>query len=96
MFFQGLVYIILFISASWILWKYIIKPILEANGIQVEEDEDTTIRTSHTKKRDQMKKDFYEKSESADAAEEGVMISKGINELDERIEAADREMKEND
>lgn len=96
MFFQGLVYVAILLIAAWVLWKLIIKPILEGNGIQVEEDEDTTIRTSHTKKLDDMKEEFEKKVKSADAAEETVIISKGINELDERIKDADNKMKEND
>lgn len=95
MFFQALVYVAILVIAAWTVWKLIIKPILEGNGIQVEEDEDTTIRTSHTKKLDDMKKEFYKKTRSAEAAEESVMVSVELNNLDERIKDADEKIKDN-
>ena len=92
MFFQALLYICLIVGAVWVAWKFIVKPILEGQGIQVEEEEDKTIRTPHTKKLKQMKKDFAEKSKSAQAAEEGVIVSKGIDDLEDRINEADDKM----
>ena len=91
MWFANFTIIIIILIFVWVLWRNVIVPILEAKGIEV--DEDKSIETDHTKQLEELKKQFNDLSASAQAAEEGLNISRQIKALEARIKEADGERK---
>jgi len=83
MFFQMLIYILILISGAWILWKYVIQPLLQGTGI-IEEEEDP-IKTEYTKKLEKLQNELAEKEVSNEAIEECVEIKEKIKELERQI-----------
>jgi hypothetical protein len=92
MFFQALTYFALILVAAWSIWKWVVKPILEAKGIEVEDDPE--IITTQTKVLETLKKRYEEKSASAKAAREGLELAKEISILENEIKEADKKRKE--
>lgn len=87
MFVQSLIYIVIFLITAWVLWKYVIKDILEANNLIEEEP----IVTSYTKERDILRAKLDEKAVSANSAVECAELRKRIKELDDKIVEAEGE-----
>jgi Tfp pilus assembly protein PilO len=83
MFFQMLIYIVILISGAWILWKYVIQPLLQGTGV-IEEEEDP-IKTEYTKKLEKLKDELAEKEVSSEAIGECVSIKAQIKELERQI-----------
>jgi hypothetical protein len=94
MFFQALIYVFLIIVAVYLGWKFVVKPILEGKGIEVEEPPE--IQTKHTKTLDELKKEYAEKSASSKAAKEGLTLARKIAKMEEEIKKVDREMEDKD
>ena len=97
MFFQGLVYIAILIIGLWVAWRWIIAPILEAKGIDINEGDVPTleeIKTKHTEHLERLMDDLEQKKASSEAAKESAWIMREIKDLEREIEQAEEVMKE--
>lgn len=92
MFFAYLTEFLIVLVFVWIMWKKIIKPVLESKGIEVEDEPE--VITDHTKRLKKMKEEFKNKSASAQAATEGVELAKQIKDLEDVIKESDRNIKD--
>lgn len=81
--------VLIFLGFLYLVWLKIIKPLLESKGIEVDEEE--PITTSHTKELERLKRQFGEKSASAQAAKEGLELAKDIKYLEDKIKEAEGE-----
>jgi hypothetical protein len=97
MFAQFLIYIGLIIVALWIAWKFIIAPILEAKGIDIDEGDVPTleeIRTKHTEHLERLMAELEQKKASKEAAKESAWIMREIKDLEREIKDAEDIMTE--
>lgn len=92
MFFQALTYIAIILIAVWAIWKWVVKPVLEAQGIEVEDPPE--VITNQTKVLETLKKRYEEKSVSSKAALEGLELAKEISRLENEIKEANEKRKE--
>ena len=76
------------IIAAWVLWRFVIKSILEAHGIKI--DDDPVIKTKQTKTLDELKEKYLNQSASSKAANEGLLLAREIKKMEEEIKIADR------
>lgn len=91
MFFANITIIILLLVFLWVFWLKVIKPILIAKGIEV--DDEQPITTDHTKQLEKLKDEFEKLSASAKAAKNGLALAKQIKKLEQEIIDADSERK---
>lgn len=91
MFFARVIAFLVLLGGLWILWLKIIKPLLEAHGIEVDEEVPEVIETDQTKQLEILKEKFEKLSISAQAAEEGLELTKKIKELEEKMKDIDAE-----
>lgn len=91
MFAQALIYVFIVMTFAWLLWKWIVIPILKDMDIDYKEQ-----RTEYTKKLERLKEEYDEMTASAQAAEQGVEIMEKIKEMEDKIVEADRKMNEMD
>jgi len=89
MFFQAITTFLILILFAWLAWKWIIKPILAGHGIEVEDEK--SIVNQHTKTLDQLKKEYDDKSASAQASSEGLVLAKQIDAMSKFIKKNDQE-----
>ncbi len=97
MFAQFLIYVFLILIALWIAWKFIVAPLLEANGIDIDEGDEPTmeeIRTAHTQRLEKLMAELEEKKASQEAAKESVWMMREIKALEREIADAEKAMKE--
>ena len=87
--FARIVLFLIFLGGLYLLWLKIVKPILLARGVEVDEPEQ--IETSHTKELEKLQIKYEDKSASAKAAGEGLKLAKKIKELEEKIKDSDAE-----
>lgn len=82
-------YILGIMFFAWLTWKFVVKPILEDSGIEIEDKvTDYTIRLQ------KLQEEYDELTISAQAAEEGVKLLEQIRDLENKICEADEKMKE--
>lgn len=91
MFAQAIIYLLIAILFCWLLWKFVIKPIMEAYGIEIEED---IVITDQTRKLKKLREEAKLMSESAKAAEEGIEVAKDIKYFEDRIKESEEKIKE--
>lgn len=92
MFAQSLIYSIIFIVFVYAIWKFIITPILESQGVDVEGEQ--KIITEYTRKLGRLKEKHERLSTSADAAEESAQLTEQIKDLEDKIKEANERIKE--
>lgn len=91
MFFQFMIYILIFVAFILAVWKWIIRPILEGLGIQV--DEEPEVKTEHTKRLKKTKEEHKEKSASVHAVREEKNLKEELSKMDEEIKETERKIK---
>jgi len=97
MFAQFLFYVILIMIALWVAWEFIIKSILQAKGIDINEGDAPTmeeIKNAHTQRLENLMKELANKRAAQEAASESVYLMREIKELEDRIAHAEKTMKE--
>lgn len=83
MFFAGIISFLIFLGFAYIVWHFIILPILIDRGI-VDPDK-KEVKNKYTKELDRLKEELKEKEASRDAAEDIRDIQSQIERLEERI-----------
>jgi len=91
MFFAYITSFLIILGFLYLAWRKIGVPLLEARGVQV--DEDSPIVTDHTKQLEKLKTEFENLSASAKAAKDGLALAKQIKKLEAQIADAEAERK---
>lgn len=89
MFFMIIFYLLGILGFCWIIWNFLVKPILNDTGIEIED-----IVTEYTKQRDKLRAKYNELEKSAQAAEEGLELAREIKYWENRIADVEKRMKE--
>jgi len=91
MFFLRIIEILILIGFCWLLWKFIIKPILEGHGIEVDEPEE--IKTDYTKRLKKTKRTHAETKASVNAIRKEAKLTDAINDMTDEINRTEDEIK---
>lgn len=83
MFFQAIMYVLLFIGFCFVMWKFIIEPILKDKGIVIEEEKE--IKTAHTKELDRLREELKKAKVNEKAADEIEWLQKQIKQCEDKI-----------
>ena len=92
MFFHGIGVIIIILTGAWCLWKFIITPFLEHNGIEVDEEEE--VKTDHTKRLAKTKDEYVKKTASVNAIREEADLTDAIRGMEDEINRTEDEIKD--
>ena len=92
MFFQALIGIFLLAVFAFLVWHFIIAPILKANGIKVEEEK--PVETDRTRKLAKLKKKYIQMVTDGKATDEIYLMEAEIKNLEKQIAKRDLETKE--
>lgn len=93
MFFQALMYFLIFVGFIWVLWHFVIRELLKAHDIEVDEPEVDPL-TAMEMKRDSLQAKLDKLHKDADAAEDMVGITEEIKDLESQIADAETQIKE--
>jgi len=91
MFFQSLMYLLLFIGFLLAIWHFVIKTILEDTGIETEEKKE--VVTYHVINLKKKLKEYEEKKISLEAAQKNAELSKEISDIDSKIKELNEQIK---
>jgi septal ring factor EnvC (AmiA/AmiB activator) len=92
MFFQSLIYILLIVGFFYALWRLVLKDLLRAQGIEVDDPEVDPL-TAMELKRDGLQAKLDKLHKDADAAETMVDMTAEIKELEQQIADAETAIK---
>ena len=91
MFFAYITSVAIVLGFLWLIWKKVIQPLLEAHGVEV--DEEQPIETEHTKNLEKTKDEHAKKAISLKAVKEEQELKKDIDYFDDEIDRTKKEMK---
>lgn len=91
MFFAYMTTVVVFIVFVFILWKIIIKPIIESRGVEVTEE--ITLPTEYEVRRNRLRAEVEDDRKDADAAEDMVELHGEKADLEKVIDDAEKEIK---
>jgi septal ring factor EnvC (AmiA/AmiB activator) len=92
MFFQGIISILIILGFLFVVWKLIVKPVLEDHGIKV--DDEPEVKTEYTKRLDKTKKEHTEKFASVDAIRKEKELKKDIKYMDNEIDETEKQIED--
>lgn len=80
MFFMYIFYLFGILGFCWIIWRFLVQPILNDTGIETE-----GIETKQTKQLEKLRREYDEMEASVKAADEGVWLAKEIKKMEDKI-----------
>lgn len=92
MFFQALTTIFIVILFCWLIWRLIVKPILEGHGVKV--DDDPVVKTDHTKRLDKTRQAHAKAKASVNAVKEERDLIEDIAAMNREIKYEDEKIQE--